>query len=386
MPFIEDAVLDDTDHLARCDAAGTLWALATAGAQVRQAVTLASEAGVGRLSSAHRPRSVLVVAAGGTALVGDVVNLVVGQGSPTAVHTLNSGPLPAWVGPVDLVVAVSLSGQETAAVTLAHEAARRGAAVLTVGATDTPLSDAAQRARGVHVPVGQGPVSSRTAFWGLLVPVLLGLREVGLLEAPDDVWEHMASTLDAVAEECRPDSASFVNPAKVAALALAETIPIALGDGPVAGVAARRAASMLSRTSRIPAAAGELPHSAGEVVACFDGPYATGAGWNATTDRGPAADGGRDIFADPFLDAPAQTPLGLWLLGRDELGSMAGHVSTLASDAGVRVVDCFARGEEPLVDLAHLVGRVDFTATYLAIGLGLDPSRSPHLADLRDLA
>ena len=48
MPFIEDAVLDDTDHLARCDAAGTLWALATAGAQVRQAVTLASEAGIGR--------------------------------------------------------------------------------------------------------------------------------------------------------------------------------------------------------------------------------------------------------------------------------------------------------------------------------------------------
>ncbi|MFC0359054.1 SIS domain-containing protein [Kytococcus schroeteri] len=382
MPFVDEAVLDDPDHLARCDAAGTLFALATAGAQVRQALTLAEEAGIERLASAHRPRAVLVAAAGGSAVVGEVVDLVVGQASPTAVHTLHGGPLPAWVGPLDLVVALSLSGQEAGAVTLAHEAARRGAAVLTVGAADTPLSDAAQRARGVHVPVGQGPTSSRTALWGLLVPVLLGLREVGLLQARDDLWESLARTLDAVAEECRPDSAAFVNPAKVAALTLAETLPVVLGDGPVAGVAARRAASMLSRSARVPATSGELPHAASEVVACLDGPYATGEGWNATTDRG--AGGGRDIFADPFLDAPQQTPLGLWLLGRDELGAMAQRVSAIASGAGVRVVDCLAVGDEPLVDLARLVARVDFTATYLALGLGLDPARSPHLAALRE--
>ncbi|WP_462418054.1 SIS domain-containing protein [Kytococcus sp. Marseille-QA3725] len=383
MPFVDEALLDDPDHLARCDAAGSLRALATAGAQVRQALTLADEAGIDRLAVAHRPRAVVVVAAGGSTIVGEVVDLVVGQGSPTAVHVLTAGPLPAWVGPLDLVVGLSLSGHEAGAVELTHEAARRGAAVLTVGASDTPLSDAAQRARGVHVPVGAGPVSSRTALWGMLVPVLLALREVGLLEATGDLWEGIASTLDSVAEECRPDSEAFVNPAKSTALSLAETLPIVLGDGPAAGVAARRAASMLSRTGRIPATSGELPYAASEVVACFDGPYATGEGSRAT--QGRAADGGRDIFADPFLDAPSRPPLGLWLLGRDELGPMAQRVSSIATGAGVRVLDGLTAGHEPLVDLAWLVARVDFTATYLAVGLGLDPSRSPHLADLRDL-
>jgi hypothetical protein len=30
------------------------------------------------------------------------------------------------------------------------------------------------------------------------------------------------------------------------------------------------------------------------------------------------------------------------------------------------------------------VSRTDFAATYLALGLGLDPATSPHLAELRD--
>ncbi|SNC71468.1 phospho-glucose isomerase C-terminal SIS domain-containing protein [Kytococcus aerolatus] len=382
MPYIDDALLDDPDHLARCDRRGVLRSLATAGAQVRQAVTLADEAGIERIASAHRPRAVVVVASGGSAVVGDVVSLLVEQGSPTPVHALQGGPLPAWVGPLDLVVALSLSGAEAGAVTIAHEAARRGAAVLTVGAADSPLADAAQRARGVHVPVGHGPVSSRTALWGLVSPVAVALGHVGLVQPGTIAWEEVARALDRVAEECRPDSPAFVNPAKVHALALAETLPMVLADGPVAGVAARRAGSMLARTARVPATVGELPHAASEVVACFDGPHATGAGWEAT--RAPVPDGGRDIFADPFLDAPAQIPLGLWVLGAGGLSPMAQRVSTVAQRAGVRLVDTLVEEAAPLEELARLVARVDFTATWLAIGLGLDPGVSPHLAELRE--
>ena len=39
---------------------------------------------------------------------------------------------------------------------------------------------------------------------------------------------------------------------------------------------------------------------------------------------------------------------------------------------------------EGRVRLAGTVATVDFAATYLALGLGLDPSVSPHVADLRD--
>lgn len=55
-----------------------------------------------------------------------------------------------------------------------------------------------------------------------------------------------------------------------------------------------------------------------------------------------------------------------------------------AREAGVRVREHRAEPGHPLERLADLVALVDFTATYLALGLGLDPARSPHLADLRD--
>ena len=52
---------------------------------------------------------------------------------------------------------------------------------------------------------------------------------------------------------------------------------------------------------------------------------------------------------------------------------------TLATPVGVVEQPGTRRG------LASLVARTDFAATYLALGGGIDPSRSPHLADLREV-
>ena len=51
---------------------------------------------------------------------------------------------------------------------------------------------------------------------------------------------------------------------------------------------------------------------------------------------------------------------------------------------GVRVASVVAEPGHPLVRLAGQIAQTDFAATYLAIGLGLDPAVSPHVADLRD--
>ncbi|MBA2697046.1 MAG: phosphosugar isomerase, partial [Actinobacteria bacterium] len=110
-PYLDEALLDDTDELLRKDSRGTLRALATAGAQTREAIALAGEAGVDRLSRSERPRSVLVAALGGSALVADVLELLAEPGSPVPVQARRNLPLPGWVGPLDLVVAVSLSGR-----------------------------------------------------------------------------------------------------------------------------------------------------------------------------------------------------------------------------------------------------------------------------------
>jgi glucose/mannose-6-phosphate isomerase len=388
-PFLDESLIDDPDSIAARDTGETLRALATAGAQVREAITLSEEAHIDRVAGGERPRSVLVASLGGSAVVADVLELLAEPGSPVPVSVRRNLPLPGWVGPLDLIVAVSLSGRARGPVAVAAEAARRGASLLTVGAADSPLADICARARGVHIDVGRGRSSSRSSLWSLLTPVMLAADALGLLEAGPQVLHDTADRLDLHAEACRPRSESFVNPAKILAVSLADSIPVVLGDGPLNGVAAVRAASMLARTARMPATYGELPDAASQIVATFDGPFTAGGGRGAGK-REPAA----DIFADPFLDGPAQPRLGLLMLRdapvapvtqeSEDQEAFTDAVVQTASDAGLRVSTVVAEPGHPLVRLAGQIAQTDFAATYLAIGLGLDPSMSPHVADLRD--
>jgi len=367
----------------------------------------------------------VVAALGGSALVADVLELLAEPGSPVPVQARRNVPLPGWVGPLDLVVAVSLSGRAPGPLAVAAEAARRGASLLTVGADDSPLAEVCHRARGVHVGAGRTRTSSRTALRTLLTPVLLGADALGLLEAPAALLTEAAARLDEQAETFRPASETFVNQAKLLAARLAETVPVVLGDGPLGGVAAARASSMLARTARIPAPFGELPDAASQIVACFDGPYTALGGRRAGTydegrirlgdidtsgwephhfdepegelleqPRGPGQGSRPDLFADPYLDGPAPAQLGLLMLRdrpeepptreSEQAQALTQAVTETAREAGVRVMEVTAGPGAPITRLADLVATVDFAATYLALGLGLDPSVSPHVADLRD--
>lgn len=381
MPRLEEAWLDDPAQIERRDSRQTLRALATAGAQVRESVALAQEAGIGNVAFGERPRSVLVSALGGSSVVADVLQALAEQGSPVPVTVRRNVPLPAWVGPLDLVIAVSLSGTADGPVAVAAEAARRGAALLSVGADDSVLADITRRARGVHVGVGRGRTSSRTSLWSLLTPVLMAGDRLGLVDVPDAALTAAADRLDEWAETCRPTSESFVNPAKSLALTVAETVPVVLGDNPLTGVAALRAVAMLARTARIPGMWGELPDAGSEVVACFDGPYTAGGG-----DGVPG--GGRDLFADPFLDGPAQPGLGLVMLrdtpADETVDGLTESLLETARDAGVTVVEHRPAEGPPIARLAEFIALTDFASTYLALGLGIDPGSSGHVADFLD--
>ncbi|HEY7719417.1 MAG TPA: SIS domain-containing protein [Pedococcus sp.] len=409
-PFLDEQRIDSEQAIAALDSRGALRSLATAGAQVREALTLSQDAGIERVAGGERPRSVLVASLGGSAVVCDVLELLAEPGSPVPVSTRRNVPLPGWVGPLDLVIAVSQSGRAAGPLALAAEAARRGASLLTVGAPESPLADVCARARGVHIDIGTGRSSSRTALWAMLAPVVLAAGHLGITDVTPAVLEEVADRLDAVAEACRPSSESFVNPAKVLAADLAEGVPVVLGDGPLNGVAANRAASMLTRTARIPATWGELPDAASQIVACFDGPF-TSAYHGLVGVPGPQAPGGDDgrgsgnaaagdLFADPYLDPPPGPRLGLLMLRdapADRVATDAAEAQALteahalteavvegAREAGVRVSEVTAEPGHPLVRLAGQIATTDFAATYLALGLGLDPAVSPHIADLNE--
>ncbi|SES43540.1 phospho-glucose isomerase C-terminal SIS domain-containing protein [Pedococcus cremeus] len=389
-PFLDEKRIDNEDACAALDTHGTLRSLAMAGAQVRQALTLSQDAGIERVAGGERPRSVLVASLGGTAVICDVLEMLAEPGSPVPVAIRRNLPLPGWVGPLDLVIAVSQSGRAAGPLALAAEAARRGASLLTVGASDSPLADVCARARGVHINVGNDRDGSRTHLWSMLAPVMLAAGQIGIADVDAAVLADVADRLDEHAEACRPSSESFVNPAKVLAVDLAETVPLVLGDGPLNGVAASRAASMLARTARMPATFGELPDAASQIVACFDGPFTTAFSSSSAGASGVAAG---DIFADPYLDGPMPPRLGLLML-RDavpedpspevaEAEALTEAVVESARETGVKVSQVTAEPGHPLVRLAGQIAVTDFAATYLALGLGLDPAVAPHVADLR---
>jgi glucose/mannose-6-phosphate isomerase len=385
---LDEQLLDDADGLVAADPSGSLRALALAGAQVRMALTATAEAGTARIASDGRPRAVVVASLGGSAVVGDVLTLLAGNNSPVPVSVRRGLPLPGWVGPLDLVVAVSMSGRAPGPLGLAAEAARRGCRLLTVGQARSPLAEVSERTGGVHVPVPRGDTAasraSRMALWSLVVPVISVAHDLGLTDASPAVLERVATRLDVQADKFRPSSDAFVNPAKALALELSGVVPVVLGDGDVTAVAASRAVSMLARTARVPAMRGALPDDAGDVVATFDGPLATRSEDDlfADPDFGDGPGGGARLRLLLLRDAAPtpDRPDGSWL----ETSRTADAVRLTAQDAGIRVTEFSADPGHPLERLADLVARTDFASVYMALAGGIDPLTSPHVADLRD--
>jgi len=359
-------VLDDVAELEAGDLGRMLPAVASSAAQVREAATLAAEAGVASLAGDGRPRAVVVCGMGGSGIAGDMLAGVAGHASPVPIVTHRGYGLPAWVGSVDLVVAVSCSGTTEETLSALEEAVRRGCRLLVVGRSGSPLDDLGQRGRAVFVPVTQGR-QPRASVWVLSTPLIVAGHALGLLAAPPEVVEQAAVVLEQVAGRCRPDADSLVNPAKRLALDLDGTLPVVWGTSPATATAAYRFACQLNENAKVPAVWGVLPEANHNQVVCFDGPFG-----------GSKGSRGDDFFADRELDGPAATQLALVLLrDAEELPQVARRAEVtaeLARERGVPVLQLLAEGDSPLPRLASLVGLADYASTYLALLQGIDPT------------
>src|SRR5213076_3593119 len=101
-----------------------------------------------------------------------------------------------------------------------------------------------------------------------LAAARLGLHDLG---DGEEALEQAADRLEQVAEACRPDRESFVNPAKILAVELAGSLPMIWGAGAVGGVAATRMACQLAENAKYPAISGTLPEAHHNQVVALDG-------------------------------------------------------------------------------------------------------------------
>lgn len=381
----DENVLNDPEALAASDPGAMLRAVASAGAQVRESAALAAEANLTSLADEGRPRAVVVAGVGTAARTGEVLATVAGSRSPVPVLAHRSAGVPGWVGAADVVIAVSASGRSPEALHAAEAAARRGARLVAIGAPDSELQAMAEYARAPFIPVPRR-APARASLWGLTVPVLLAARALGLVKVNEADLAETAARLDADADRCRPSAESFVNPAKTLALDLAGSVPVVWGSSPLATVAARRFADVLSANARYPVVAGALGEAGRGRVGLLDGVF------------GGLVESTRDIFADLGEESDA-TRLRVVLVRDGGLGSeddtdepvaveerRADAVQTLAERRGVRCSVVAAEGASPLERLASMIAVPDFASVYLALAHGLDPMAVPAVSEMKELS
>jgi glucose/mannose-6-phosphate isomerase len=363
--YADDLLLDDPDALATADPGGMLRATADAGAQVRRALAAADDAVLRAIALDGRPRSVLVAGTGTSGIAGDVLAAVCGSGCPVAVTTLRTSTLPGWVGPLDLVIAVSGTGRTEETLAVAGEARKRGARVVVVCPTGSPLHELVASAPGaVHVAAERGALLPRATLWLQAVPLLLVADALGLAAIPRSALEAAADLLDERSVECGPAAALDDNPAKLLGASLATSLPMVCGSSALSAVAAYRFACQLGANAKLPALHGSLPEAAHHQLSTVDGPFA------GVTDD--------DIFRDPIEDGAAPARLHLVLLresGEHPLDAdHADAVRTIAQRRDVPVDVLTSYDGHPVLRLASLVGLLDWTSVYTAVAAGVDPS------------
>jgi hypothetical protein len=163
--------------------------------------------------------------------------------------------------------------------------------------------------------------------------------------------ESVATALDEVAIACSPHRDLAVNPAKMLAIAMADTVPVVWGGTVLAARAARRIAESLRRVSGRSALAGDAEHLLPVLEATRP----------------------RDVFDDPFADAGGDLRPMLLVLddGSEEpvVREDRGRLQAAAASRGVRVETLTADAPTEVARYASLYLSGSYAVEYLGLGL-----------------
>ena len=313
--------------------------LASTGARIRRTAT---EETLGELRRVDRPRGVLII--------GPEARLVRAVLEPVCPIPFMAWPgpgLPAWVGPLDLVVVIGDKRPISWLVEAGAEAARRGATLIVAAPPNSELAQVTTTSETVLLATNDFDSTASA------VAVLALLGQMGL--GPAVSIESVADAADLVAEECSPRRAIGSNPGKDLALQLADRLPLIWGGSVLASRASRRLGEAVRRVSGTPALAAD----ASEVLAVL---------------RGVPP---RDPFADPGDDGRLIDPV-VVLLDADKAPAHQAHIADeleRVSDAvGVRVARISSGDPDlPNSDVERYITLLIhglYGAEYLSIGLG----------------
>jgi len=337
--WFDESRLDDEAAWQRAD--GRLRALAESGARVRREASDAADAiqqAVSRAAEQTRPRA--VIAAGPDSRL---LRAVLEPWCPVPFVAWPGPSLPGWAGGLDLVVVLAPDGGHSSASAVA-EAVRRGCQLVVAC---PPTSTVAEHAVGRWSSVLPTRTHDQLAT---AVVVLDYLERVQL--GPRVDTERVAAALDEVAIDCSPHRDLAVNPAKMLAIALADTTPVVWGGSVLAARAARRISESLRRASGRSALAGDAEHLLPVLEAVAP----------------------RDVFDDPFSDEPPRELRPMLLVlddGNEEpvVREDRGRLRAVAAERGVRIETLTTDAPTEIARYSSLLLSGGYAAEYLRLGL-----------------
>ncbi|MET8652199.1 tobH protein [Nocardia aurea] len=282
--------LDDAASLEAADSSGALRSAASGGAQVRATAAAVDENALASLTDL-RPRSVVLVTGGGRAARAGAL-LVAALGDRAGLPIVPAPALPAWVGPLDVVLIAGDDAGDPRLIDAVDRAQRRGAEVVIAAPMEGPLRTAAARRSALLEP--RVTVLDHNRLLRYLAVGIAVLRTVDPSRSGAVVPDlaALADVLDAEAMRDAPQNEVFHNPAKTLATRMQQHGIVFAGDSPAAVALAEHSAEVLLQ-------------SAGRVAASADLHEAVAANARLADAAGGVAPDFDPLFHDEELDGPA---------------------------------------------------------------------------------
>lgn len=300
------------------------------------------------------PRSVLWAGMGGSAIGGDYLAALAARRASFPVLVHRGGPLPAWVGPDDVVLLVSYSGTTAETLDTAAAALERGCRLMALTSGGRLAEIAAER--GFERWSVTGGKMPRAMLAEMFATALGAFHEHGWLTLSDAGIERDVTMLRMLTDMLNAPPTTSAHPLHAMLESLTDRHPMIYGSGLFMPVA-RRWACQINENAKRAAQWGVLPEmNHNEVVAWIEG-----GPWGSRYQV--------ILLSDP--DAPA-----------DVLQRIPATRS-LAEGAGWPV-----RVQTPVAD-THL-GRIleqsvvgDWLSYWMALAAGMDPTPIPPIDALK---
>jgi len=298
---------------------------------------------------------IVISGMGGSAIGGALAQALVAPECARPVTLVRDYALPAFVGPETLVVGSSHSGNTEETLSACEGALKRGARLLAI-TRGGKLAELAEK-RGAPVWRFEHAGQPRSAVGFSLMLVLSALVKLGVVADKEADMAEAVAALRAQQTRLRADAPAVHNPAKRMAGQIMDRIPAVFASDYLAPVA-RRWKGQLSEVGKAWAQFEELPELDHNSVVGTLYPEALVS-----------------KFMVLFLRSAHDHP-------RNRL--RAEVTREIYMTAGFNTDTIEAAGSSPLAHMLTALHYGDYTAYYLAMGYGVDPSPIPQIDYLKE--